>query len=210
MTRRNRVDPWGDLHATPERGMLTGNRGCLVDDGGGIVRHHRSTTLWIVCRLSFRDWRHPLDAPHVWTPLFFLDDAVALAAGHRPSATCRRDDYTAYRDAVSATIAEPRLRATEIDRRLAAERLRRGRGVSRAADRPTWPVAADALPDGTVAVLNGRAHVLAAASWRPFSFGGWGRPVRVAASIVEVLTPPTSVTALRGGFRPVLHPSASE
>ena len=73
MTRRNRVDPWGDLHAVSTRGLFTGNRGCLVDDDGAIVRHHRSTTLWITCRTSFRGWRHPLDAPHVWTPLFFLD-----------------------------------------------------------------------------------------------------------------------------------------
>ena len=100
VTRRNRVDPWGDLHADPARGLLTGNRGCLVDDDRRVVRHHKSSTLWITCLLRFKDWRHPLDQPHVWTPLFFLDDAVALAAGHRPCATCRRADYVAYRDAV--------------------------------------------------------------------------------------------------------------
>ena len=99
VTRRNRVDPWGDLHADPARGLFTGNRGALVDDDRRIVRHHTSSTLWITCVLRFKDWRHPLDQPHVWTPLFFLDDAVALAAGHRPSATCRRADYVAYRDA---------------------------------------------------------------------------------------------------------------
>ena len=123
MTRRNRVDPWGDLHADPTRGLFTGNRGPLVDDERHIVRHHAATYLWIICRLRFRDWRHPLDEPHRWTPLFFLDDAVALAAGHRPCAFCRRDDYLAYRDGV-----DPRLRATELDRRLSGERFRRGRG----------------------------------------------------------------------------------
>src|SRR4051794_20384021 len=130
--------------------MFTGNRGPLVDEERRIVRHHASSTLWITCVLQFRDWRHPLDQPHIWTPLFFLDDAVALAAGHRPCAFCRRSDYQAYRDAVSAD--GQRLKASEIDRRLASERLRRGRGVSRAKDRPLWRADATTLPVGTVVV----------------------------------------------------------
>ena len=91
MPRRNRVDPWGDLHAVSARGLFTGNRGCIVDEREQVVRHHRSSTLWITCLTEFRDWRVPLARPNRWTPIFFLDDAVALAAGHRPCATCRRD-----------------------------------------------------------------------------------------------------------------------
>ena len=90
MPRRNRIDPWSDLHAASGRGLFTGNRGCLVDDDGNVVRHHHSP-LWITCVTEFRGWRHPLAAPHRWTPIFFLDDAVALAAGHRPCAFCRRE-----------------------------------------------------------------------------------------------------------------------
>src|SRR4051812_17622711 len=115
--------------------MFTGNPGPLVDEERRIVRHNASSTLWITCVLRLGDRRHPLDQPHVWTPLFFLDDAVALAAGHRPCGFCRRADYAAYRDAVAWPA---RLKATELDRRLAAERLRRGRGLSRRADRPVW------------------------------------------------------------------------
>ena len=100
MPRRNRVDPWGDLHAVPARGLFTGNRGCLVDDVGQLKRHHNGS-LWIVCRTQFQDWKHPIAAPRTWTPLFFLDDAVALAAGHRPCGLCRRADYNAYRAAVT-------------------------------------------------------------------------------------------------------------
>jgi hypothetical protein len=100
MPRRNRVDPWGDLHAVSARGLFTGNRGCIVDEREQVVRHHRSSTLWITCLIEFRDWRVPLARPNRWTPIFFLDDAVALAAGHRPCATCRRDLYRTYRDAV--------------------------------------------------------------------------------------------------------------
>jgi hypothetical protein len=91
MPRRNRVDPWGDLHAVSARGLFTGNRGCIVDEREQVVRHHHSSTLWITCLTEFRDWRVPLARPNRWTPIFFLDDAVALAAGHRPCATCRRD-----------------------------------------------------------------------------------------------------------------------
>lgn len=206
MTRTNRVDPWGDLHADPARGLFTGNRGALVDDHRHVVRHHRSTTLWITCRLRFKDWRHPLDQPRRWTPLFFLDDAVALAAGHRPCATCRRADHLAYREAVSGD--GERLLAAGLDRRLATERLRRGRGFTRAHDRPLWPADLDTLPDGTVVVVEGETHLVGPADLRPFHFGGWGRPIDRKAMTVDVLTPPTSVAALRGGFRPTLHPSA--
>src|SRR5436190_20736742 len=124
--RRNRVDPWGDLHAVASRGLLTGNRGCVVDDHERVVRHHGSS-LWIICHTSFRGWRWPLARPRRWTPLFFLDDAVALAAGHRPCATCRRGAYAAYRDAVTRAIAAPSpLLAWQLNRRLEAERHRPG------------------------------------------------------------------------------------
>lgn len=208
MTRRNRVDPWGDLHAEPARGLFTGNRGALVDDDRRIVRHHRSSTLWITCRLEFRDWRHPLDQPHVWTPLFFLDDAVALAAGHRPCATCRRADHVAYREALDG--GGPRSRASELDTRLQGERLRRGRGFSRAGDRILWDTAAEELPAGTVVVVDAVAHLLGAATVQPFAFAGWGLAIGRPSGRLSVLTPPTSVAALAGGFRPTLHPSAAD
>ena len=116
----NRVDPFGALHAVPERGRFTGNRGCLVDDAGRFVRHHRGN-LWIICRTAFRGRRVGLTRPRRWTPLFFLDDAVALAAGHRPCGECRHADYLAYREAVSAAVGAP-LRAGDLNRRLSAER----------------------------------------------------------------------------------------
>jgi len=211
--RCNRVDPYGDLHAVESRGLFTGNRGCLVDDAGRIVRHHQSR-LWITCRTSFRDWRHPLAAPHRWTPIFFLDDAVALAAGHRPCATCRRDDYRAYRDAVTAAASSSTpLRAAELDTRLAAERHRRGRGLDRAADRIIWTAEhADAaeLPDGTVVIGDrGPPLLLIASRVLAFDFDGWHDAVRHPDAPLHVLTPRTSVAALRHGFTPTLHPSAN-
>jgi hypothetical protein len=209
MPRPNRVDPWGDLYAVPDRGLFTGNRGCLVDDDRTIVRHHRGS-LWIACRTEFRGWRHPLDAPRRWTPLFFLDDAVALAAGHRPCALCRRDDYLAYRSAVTtgAELAAP-VSAVELNRRLGRERLRRGSGLRRADDRILWEAPLEELPAGTVVIGPRRApHLVTAAGLRPFGFGGWGRAGGPSTGAVEVLTPPTSVLALSHGFTPALHPSA--
>lgn len=212
MARRNRVDPWGDLHAVDGRGLFTGNRGCLVDESGAIARHHRSS-LWISCLTEYRDWHHPLAAPGIWTPVFFLDDAVALAAGHRPCALCRREAYRSYRDAVTTALGSPRpLTAVELNARLAAERLRRGRGIDRGNDRRVWTADLDDLPVGTVIVEDARRPrlVLSDHTMR-FTFDGWVEPVdrRRIARQVTVLTPPTSVAALRIGYTPVLHPSAA-
>ena len=188
--------------------MFTGNRGCLVDDKGAVVRHHRGS-LWIACVTTFKDWRFPLADPGRWTPIFFLDDAVALAAGHRPCGLCRRDAYRSYRDAVtrSAGASEP-LGAGELNRRLAAERLRRGRGLARAADRRLWDASIDDLPAGAVIVDDARQPFLVLDDrLLSFTFDGWGSPTDRPRRTVTVLTPPTSVAALRHGYIPVLHAS---
>lgn len=210
MPRRNRVDPWGDLHAVDERGSFTGNRGCLVDDEGEVVRHHRGN-LWITCVTHYRDWRSPLAAPNHWTPVFFLDDAVALAAGHRPCGLCRRSAYQSYREAVTlGTGSSTTLRASELDRLLAAERLRRGRGIDHASDRKLWAAEIDELPDGTVVVdATGAPTLLVSDRMMSFSFDGWTTAQRrQSRGQVLVLTPPTSVIALAHGFRPEVHASA--
>ncbi|MBA3605472.1 MAG: hypothetical protein H0W46_05765 [Acidimicrobiia bacterium] len=210
MPRRNRVDPWADLHAVAARGMFTGNRGCIVDGHERVVRHH-ATRLWIACVTSFGDRRYPLARPNRWTPIFFLDDAVALAAGHRPCGFCRRADHHTYRDAVTAGVGAPGpLLASELDRRLAGERLRRGRGLDRASDRRLWSAAVRSLPSGTVVVpTGGHPHLLLDHELRPFTFVGWGAPApRPPSGKITVLTPPTSVLALANGFTPVLHASA--
>ncbi len=213
MPRRNRVDPWGDLHATPSRGIFTGNRGCLVDDAGRLIRHHNGS-LWITCRTEYKDWRHPLEAPKTWTPLFFLDDAVALAAGHRPCGLCRRSDYLAYRSAVSLADADGRtVLARELNQRIAAERYSRGRGLIRAQDRILWTHTFDALPAGTVVVgpATHESYLVTSDHLQLFAFDGWGPPRERPQGIeVEVLTPATSVAALANGFTPRLHPTAIE
>jgi hypothetical protein len=191
--------------------MFTGNRGCLVDDSGEVVRHHRGR-LWITCVTEYKDWRSPLAAPRRWTPIFFLDDAVALAAGHRPCGLCRRDAYLSYRDAVIGAEGWSRpLTAQDLNRRLSGERLRAGRGLDRAPHRILWKAPIDRLPVGAVVVdRDRRPQLLLEDRLLTFSFGGWVRPrPRPRKRDVEVLTPPTSVAALGHGFSPVLHPSAT-
>lgn len=210
MPRRNRVDPWGDLHAVAPRGLLTGNRGCVVDDHERVVRHHGSQ-LWIACVTKFRDWRFPLARPRRWTPLFFLDDTVALAAGHRPCSTCRRDAFVAYRDAVTRAIDAPKpLLASQLNDRLHAERHRPGRGLDRARDRIVWSSPFADLPEGTVIVApDGGGQLVLADRLLRFSFAGWTDATkRPTSGEAKVLTPPTSVAALANGYQPLLHPSA--
>jgi len=190
--------------------MFTGNRGCVVDDHENVVRHHGSS-LWITCLTEFRGWRVALARPRRWTPLFFLDDAVGLAAGHRPCATCRRADYQSYRDAVTRATgrAEP-MRAWEMNERLVAERHRRGRGLLRAGDRIVWNAPYDELPDGTVVVDGeGGTRLVLGDRLLQFRFDGWADPIaRPAASSASVLTPPTSVAALTNGYVARLHETA--
>ncbi len=201
MSRRNRVDPFGDLHAVTARGLFTGNRGCLVDGSGAVARHHRGN-LWITCVTRFRDRRVGLARPGRWTPVFFLDDAVALAAGHRPCGECRRAAYVSYREAV-ATHRGKVTRAGDLNRLLAAERLRRGRGLVRAADRLPWTAPSRDLPDGVVVVTD-RPRLVHGAHLLAFSFDGWRDPVPRPDTALRVLTPPTSVAALTHGFVPEL------
>jgi hypothetical protein len=211
MPRRNRVDPWGDLHSVSPRGLFTGNRGCLVDDKGELIRHHNGN-LWITCRTQFKDWKHPLAEPRTWTPLFFLDDAVALAAGHRPCGLCRRSDYDEFRDAISSTLNRGRLLlAPELNGRIAAERYRGGRGMVRADDRILASGHLDDLPTGTIIIDTATRVPLLVTDQhlQEFSFEGWGPPAeRPPGLAVQVLTPATSVVALKNGFVPKLHPSA--
>lgn len=203
------MDPWGDLHAVTPRGMFTGNRGCLVDDDRNLVRHHNGN-LWITCLTSFSDHHHELDQPRHWTPLFFLDEAVALAAGHRPCAYCRRESYNAYRDAIARSDGTGRPpNASEINRRLASERLGRGRGMARANDRITWTAPSNELPDGTVVVVEDDARLLLGSHMKRFGFDGWDKPAPQPSGELTVLTPRTTVAALTAGYRPALHPSAT-
>jgi hypothetical protein len=203
MTLQNRVTPLGELIADPARGLVYGNRGCLHDDAGRIRRAYTGKR-WIACRLQFRGWhRSPLMRPGGFTELFFLDEATALAAGHRPCALCRREDYVQLLE----TWRRGPANADAIDARLHDERL-----DMRTRTRRFYEIPFDDLPHGTFVMLDDDPHVFVggrALRWTPSGYvDPKDRPRRGAA---VVITPPSLVDLLRTDRDPAvpfLHPSA--
>lgn len=206
MPLQNRVTPFGDLIAVPERGLVYGNRGCLHDSYGNIRRHHNGRR-WIACRLSFRGrHRSPLLQPGRYTELFFLDEATALAAGHRPCAECRRVDFDRFVQLWSAR-HPGETGADVIDRRLHAERLQPdGRHQRR------HLILAGDLPDGAMIIEQGEPWLVCGDELGRWTPGGYSdRVTRPKNHEVEVLTPPSLLYILASGWSPVvplLHPSA--
>jgi hypothetical protein len=207
MALQNRVTPFGEIVAVPERGTLMGNRGVLHDDAGRIVRSYQ-VRRWIACRTAFRGRHRPLLQPHSWTELFFLDEATAFAAGHRPCAECRHADYQRFKAAWTVGVGAPN-GADEMDAVVHADRLE-GRGVSQR-KRTYWEWLAS-LPDGAFIRLDGSAWLLWGGQLLEWSAGGYRmrRSLRPAPTRVEVLTPRSLVAVLRVGYSLQLHVSAHE
>jgi hypothetical protein len=207
--RQNRVTPSGELIATPERGTFMGNRGVLHDDAGRIKRAWQ-VKRWIVCVLEFRGRRRSVMAPGHYTELFFLDEATALAAGHRPCAECRRQRFNAFCAAWAVAHGSAgesrRPTAAEIDGRLHAERV----GPERS--KRSYVASPDELPDGVFLRVPGwgdGAYLLWGESLLAWSPGGYReRRPRPAGEAVTVLTPPSTVAALRAGYAPEVHATA--
>jgi len=202
---QNRVTPDGEIVSDPGRGLLMGNRGCLHgrDRELGVARWR--SKLWICCVLEWKGIRRDPMPPRRWTALFFLDEATALAAGHRPCAHCRRADFLAFAEAWRRGLGlAARPRAPEIDARLHAERV-----DSRTRRQRTQPVPAAGLPDGAMIRHGGGAGLVRSGRVLPWSFAGYGAPAALAPEAqVELLTPLATVAALAAGYRPLLHPSA--
>lgn len=201
---QNRVTPLGQLLDTPERGLVYGNRGCLHDAVGRIRRPY-AVRRWISCRLEFRGRRRtPLLQPGRFTELFFLDEATAFAAGHRPCAECRRGDYDRFSALWRQLHPEDR-GADAIDLTLHGERWREGRQRRHRTAYGELPNGSFVLRDSAPWLVQGAALV----RWTP---GGYTeavrRPVRETAT---VLTPPTLRAVLASGWDaeiPLLHPTA--
>jgi hypothetical protein len=203
---QNRVTPFGELIADPARGLVYGNRGCLHDDAGRVRRHH-ATRRWIACRLQFRGWhRSPLMQPGKFTELFFLDEATAFAAGHRPCALCRREDYVRFVEIWRRMHRRDR-GADAIDARLHRQRFdpqTRGQLHHDAS-------LAD-LPDGTFVLRAGMPALVLGDEllrWTPAGYAD--RERRRTGESAIVITPPSLVAVLAAGWEPVvplLHDSA--
>lgn len=209
MPRQNRVTPLGTIEAVTARGTLTGNRGILHDRDGRLGKARWRHPHWISCRLDWRGVRRPLMAPGTWTELFFLDEAVALAAGHRPCAYCRRPDYRRFVDAwrtAGLALPDGRAFAPSIDTCLHSARIDPGTGGIRLheAEAPT-------LPDGTMVTDRrdaGSAWLVLGRQIRRWSHEGYDRCEARPVGLVRVLTPAPLVAVLRAGYRPALHASA--
>jgi hypothetical protein len=208
MPRQNRITPFGDIIATPDRGTFMGNRGVL-HDAEGRIRRAWQVKRWIVCVLEFRGRKRQIMSPGRYTELFFLDEATALAAGHRPCAECRHARFLAFCNAwgkahpTDGTSARPT--ATEIDNRLDAERLALDRS------KRSFVAALDDLPDGvfvTVAAWGEQAYLVRGDYLLAWSPRGYGERRRPKGEAVRVLTPESTVETIRAGYVPEMYPSA--
>jgi hypothetical protein len=204
MPLQNRVTPTGDIIATPERGLFVGNRGIIHDPSTRTLLNKRwSTPAWLTCVLEFRGRRRKVMTRQSWTELFFLDEATAFAAGHRPCFYCRRDDANRFRAAWEEGNSERELLAPDIDAVLHHERLDGRRKRLHA-----LPMPLAKLPDGAMVQAGSDSFVMSQSRALHWSPGGY-REVSGALHDPMLLTPPSTLRAFLAGYRPVLHPSVS-
>lgn len=197
MARANRVAPTGERFATPARGTLMGNRGCLVDGDGAFTARRWTTRAWICCLIEFKGRRRAVAPPGRWTALFFLDEATALAAGHRPCGECRRAALVAYKMALDRRDTP----VAQIDAELHDARLAGSKPRRALADLPDGAMVG--LDDAAAPWLVWRGRLR---RWTPSGYEG-ARAI-VSAQVVDVLTPEPSLTALTRGYIPAVHPTA--
>jgi len=205
VTLQNRVTPLGELIADPARGLVYGNRGCLHDERGRIRRAYAGKR-WIACRLEFRGRRRTsLLQPGRYTELFFLDEATAFAAGHRPCAECRREDYVRL-TTLWQELHPRQVGADAIDAQLHGERIAQGKRRLHDASLPD-------LPDGAFVLARDAPHLVLGEHLLRWTPSGYAEPIaRSPENRALLITPPSLIAVLRGGWQslmPLLHPSAS-
>ncbi len=205
MPLQNRVTPFGDLIATPERGLMFGNRGVLHNRERRIVRYNQGRR-WIVCVLEFRGRHREVMPPGCYTGLFFLDEATALAAGHRPCAECRYQDYQRFRRSWNAAGNDPSgplPSADQMDAQLHQDRL------EAPGKKKVYTAEVAALPDGVFILRDGEPWLLWQAELHRWTPGGYDQRIpRSAHSSVMVLTPQAMVRTIAAGYAPDVHLSA--
>ncbi len=199
MPLQNRVDPYGTIFRTTARGVMMGNRGGAIHNGEREIVRRYVSRRWIACLLEFRGQRRVVMSPNHYTELFFLDEAVALAAGHRPCAECRRERFRAFQRAWNR---ERPPTADEMDAALHPAR------IGRQGQKITYEAPLDALPGGCFVEHDAQPWLVwrgALALWTP---EGYVRTIaRPAGAAVTVLTPRPIVECLRRGYRPKIHRS---
>lgn len=204
MPLQNRVTPTGDIIATPHRGLFTGNRGIIHDPTTKTLLKKRwSTPAWLTCTCEFRGRRREVMAQRSWTELFFLDEATALAAGHRPCFYCRRDDANRFRAAWEKGNRVHDVRMHDIDTVLHHERIDNGR---KRLHQLLMPL--DNLPEGAMVQQDEQSFLITHGSVLLWSPAGYTRAARELDHAM-LLTPPSTLRTLNAGYNAVLHPTAS-
>jgi hypothetical protein len=205
MPLQNRVTPSGDIISTPHRGLFTGNRGIIHDPATKTLLTKRwSNPAWLTCVCEFRGRRRQVMGGRSWTELFFLDEATAFAAGHRPCFYCRRDDANRFRAAWEQGNRVADVLAPEMDAVLHRERL-----DGRKKRLHALPMPLDELPDGAMVQQGTESYLIAQGKPLQWSLAGY-REVQGAVDGALLLTPPSTLRAFSAGYRPVLHPSSTE
>jgi len=203
MPLQNRVTPTGGIIADVNRGIFTGNRGIIHDPATKTLLNKRwSSPAWITCVCEFRGWRRQVMARRSWTELFFLDEATAFAAGHRPCFLCRRDDANRFRAAWEQGNGVKDIRAKEMDAVLHGERLERGKKRLH-----PLPLPLAELPDGAMVQAGAESFLIVQGRALLWSMVGY-RKAEHALNDAMLLTPPSTLRAISAGYRPLLHPSA--
>lgn len=208
MPRQNRVTPYGDVIAVAARGTLMGNRGNL-DHGDGALRFRDSSTRsWISCSLDYTGESSARKGTNVYTKLFFLDEATALAAGHRPCFRCRRERGEAFRAAWNRGNKATRVDTmAELDRALHEARVEPG--FRQGSGRRAYRADPFSLPPGAMVEHGGAPHLVAADGLLPWQPDGYRERVEMPGSEVWVITPRPTVRALDAGYDAQLPPTAS-
>jgi len=200
MPLQNRVTPLSEIVAAPGRGTMMGNRGILHDESRRIVRRWQ-VRRWIACVLEFRGRRRIVMQPHRYTELFFLDEAAAFAAGHRPCAECRRADFNRFQSIWRGAFGGP-ANADAMDDRLHADRLDGKR-------KRTYRAEISTLPDGTYVAADGAAWLVLGDALHEWSDSGYVRHrARPPRGEIEVLTPCAIVQVLAAGYSAAHHATA--
>jgi len=205
MPYQNKVDPWGKIQAVSSRGMFLGNRGVLHNENQKIIATHRIKG-WVTCLLEFKGRKREIMTPNRYTELFFLDEATAFSAGHRPCAECRRKRFNEFKSAWfqgnESLLKNEKLSAPNMDKVIHEERIFKKEKV-------TFKAKLSRLPTGTMIQIRSAAFLLWNHNLYHWSYSGYTE-AKIAYSWNEeviVLTPKSYVKTFRNGFVPEVHES---
>jgi hypothetical protein len=201
MPLQNRVNPYGEICFSENRGTFTGNRGVIHNGKQQIVRHFK-VKRWIVCLLKYKHYQRKVMTPNRWTELFFLDEATALAAGHRPCTFCQRQRSLEFREHwVSANqefFGISDIKVDAIDNILHEERM--------SVEKPFLPI--NELPDGVFVEFQEKPFLIFNEQLFEWSFGGYAAPiVKPENVVIKLITPLSTVRAIKNGFQPIMFKS---